>query len=509
MVNDLSVPDSKAEGITRPQTDYHYLPGDWTAEFVNQCYKNPALAAAETAAGAITVGSLIKYAPQISEASFAGCRLFKGLPGLTSFGVATVGASKLWLTDWSDLRDSLSKDGLFSTSALHNLASVGSDLAMIGGGVMRWIPQLKPNSWLASTAGALGRSASGIAWDASNSEALNGGTFPDATERRATTHSISVRNNIGGLESREYDLYLPKNYDGKDPLPVMFVLHGCYDKSPRGLMEADTGMDRIADERTANAPQGFAVVYPVSKVKDGTADWNSPGAGLTPTDSRYDDVEYFKSIVNDLSLNRELKIDLKSMHLSGFSSGGEFVEHLRGRMPHVFASVFSDHGTLRHTEAPALPGGRAAFTAVVSDNDQMLPPHGGFGAASWLYHNVLGKDVGGIAQSEPLAQFKVAAQDNCATGKPTVTQFDHVTLSEYPAAQTSGYPVKEYFIHSNHDGRSGGVLGSVFGRGPRGIATQHAWDGAGAGGLNLVGEKSNCLDTSRLAAELIKYRLPD
>lgn len=318
-----------------------------------------------------------------------------------------------------------------------------------------------------------------------------------------TNHmKVDVKNADGSPSSREYDVYLPVGYDGKKPLPVMFVLHGVTGGNGKGLMEAETKMNDIADARQA-AGDGFMVVYPVAGINNfpnsgglgKVQDWNSPGAGLTETNPKYDDVDYFKAMIDSLKNNSSIKVDADRMYLSGFSSGGAFSRHLRASLPHTFAGVASVHGTRLGTEANMMPGDHAADISIVSNSDDMLPATGGRG--------LMTLPLPRIADSKPLDQAPRAAADNACTGLPTVKRQGNFLVTEYGGSQCNGYPVKEFFYDG--DWRSG-KLGWLIGRGATGPA-QHAWDGTGAGGWPVVGEKNRAVDTSQLVVdELLKYK---
>ncbi len=261
-------------------------------------------------------------------------------------------------------------------------------------------------------------------------------------------------------------------------------------------MERETGMNRLAEEK------GFAVVYPIAKPRDQqylgkVYDWNSPGAGLTSPVSGYDDADYIKGILDNLK--KDAKIDERAIYAVGFSSGGAFSQHLRGRLPGVFAGVGSVHGTLLGTEAKPKPGDSTAFISVHSDSDHMLPVDGGRG--------LMTIPLPRVADSQPLMQKEVAREANQLDASPKVTVVGDVEITEYPRKNSSEAPVKEYLVRG---GWRGGALAGILGRGRDGFPANHAWDGLGEGGWPIVGEKNRHLDTSRLIVEeLLKYRKPD
>lgn len=309
-----------------------------------------------------------------------------------------------------------------------------------------------------------------------------------------TTVTVDVPVHGGKTERRGYDVYVPSGYDGKSRLPVMFIFHGVSGGDGKGLMEKETNMNAIADQKQ------FIVVYPWSKThspdplgKIKIQDWNSPGAGLTEPQSGYDDVDYVKSILKDLP--ERVGVDKDAIYVTGFSSGGQFARHLRGRIPETFAGVATVHGTLLGTEARPDPGDLAADISIVSSHDDMLPAGGGRG--------LMTLPLGRVRDSEPKNQFRQAANDNLCKGLPSVTRMDNFIISEYSPAQCHGFTVKEYYIDGDW---LSGKVGGIVGRGKVGPA-QHAWDGTGGGGWPIVGEKNRRIETSQLIAdELLKYR---
>ena len=76
-------------------------------------------------------------------------------------------------------------------------------------------------------------------------------------------------------------------------------------------------------------------------------------------------------------VNRDHRIDPSAVYTVGFSSGGQFAQHLRGRRPGTFAGIGSVHGTLLGTEAPPRFGDQTAFVSLHSNRDNMLPLNGG------------------------------------------------------------------------------------------------------------------------------------
>ncbi|MBY0357799.1 MAG: hypothetical protein K2W82_07340 [Candidatus Obscuribacterales bacterium] len=319
-----------------------------------------------------------------------------------------------------------------------------------------------------------------------------------AANARPSEHwSVETKLNSGDKEKRDYDIFIPKGYDGKNPLPAMVMLHGVTGGDGQGNLERESAMNALADEKQ------FVVIYPFAKISavpytfggGKIQDWNSPGAGLTRTDNSYDDVAYIDAVLKDAQA--KLNIDKERVSLAGFSSGGAFATHLWGRMPGTFAAVASVHGTSLGTETSPQLGDKAAFFSFLSKHDYMLPADGiGRGPMTMFMPR--------IATSNPYRQFEIARRTNLATGTPTVRTADGVTVTEFSADQCGGFPVRQIVIDG---GYKSGLLGTAIGYGKDGFPAKHAWDGAGKGGWPGIGEKNYRLSISRiLADELPKYK---
>lgn len=115
-----------------------------------------------------------------------------------------------------------------------------------------------------------------------------------------------------GSRDREYIVHVPAGYTGRNPIPLVMVLHGC-SQSHRGI-RAVSGFDAVADRG------GFAVVYPYvtsysgMRLRDCWGWWQSgeirPGAG---------EVQDLWHIVEEVQ--GELNVDPRRIHVSGLSSG--------------------------------------------------------------------------------------------------------------------------------------------------------------------------------------------
>ncbi len=439
------------------------LPGMISKEYSNLLHERPV--------AAVGVAGL-------TTAAAAG--LLWKMPAMSSHMAGAYGATKLVLTDAPDL---LSGAGA-KDYAKYGLACA-ADMAMVAGLAARYVPQVRRASMILTASGIGARVAADFLPDTARPQQKN--DFLSNPVPLSEKYSVAVSTKTAGSENRPYNAYIPEVKD--KALPVVLMLPGVQNDSAPG-MEAETGLNRLAKER------GFIAVYPFAKDKEQAMlgkvqDWNSPGAGLTTPDKSYDDVDYVRGVIDQIKT--KAKVDENAIYVVGFSSGGEFAQHLRGRMPGVFAGVGSIHGTLLGSEAK--PQDKAAFVSVHSDGDHMLPYTGGRGIMTSLLPRV--------ADSQPKSQVETALQANGLAGAaPRVSHFNEIRVSEY--GNKNNPPVKEFLIEG---GLRGGFLGGLVGRGRDAVPATHAVDGPGAGGWPIVGDKNRGLDTTRLVVdELLKHK---
>lgn len=438
---------------------------DLNSNYLNMWSAQPAKAAGLTAA-----------------TTLVGVGMFSKLPRVTAYGAGIYGATKLVLTDGHDLLAARNSEDVLKYGA-----SSLSDVTMMAGVAARYIPHLKKASMAITAAGVIGRVGSSFLPDSND--------YVDEKVTAPLSQRVSVDVPIAGgkTEKREFDVFIPKSAGDRE-LPLMLVMHGVADGNAAGIMENETAMNRLAEEKQ------FAVAYPIAKSQpymgNTIQDWNSPGAGLTPPQAGYDDVDYIKALIN--KVGTMTNVDQSALYATGFSSGGAFAQHLRGRMPGTFAGVASIHGTLLGTEARPVAGDQTAFISVHSSSDQMLPYGGGRGLMTVILPRV--------ADSNPRSQIPLALRGNGMSDAQAMRgSFRGVEVTEY-ATQPGQAPVKEYMVQG---GWQGGPLAAIFGRGRDGFPANHAWDGPGTGGWPVVGEKNRAFDVSRLVVEeLLRYKKP-
>ena len=143
---------------------------------------------------------------------------------------------------------------------------------------------------------------------------------------------------VGELK-RAYRQYLPTTYDGKTPLPLVFVFHG---RSQGGQdIEEITRFSEVAER------EQFIAVYLIGIHQH----WND-GRKIEPIwgAGNYDDVGFVKALLTHLQ--RTLAIDPNRVYATGMSNGGMFVQRLACEFSDPFAAVAPVDGTLPQDLVP-------------------------------------------------------------------------------------------------------------------------------------------------------------
>ncbi|MEA1873495.1 MAG: alpha/beta fold hydrolase [Bacteroidota bacterium] len=139
---------------------------------------------------------------------------------------------------------------------------------------------------------------------------------------------------------RDYLEYIPTDYTGTNPVPVVFGLHGLGDNMNNFY---NVGMNFIAD--TA----GFILIIPQAETfsaygQTSTA-WNSGASsyGITPNED-VDDTGFLMAILD--SLENNYNIDTESVYFFGFSMGGYMCNRLAAEVPDRINAIASVSGTI-------------------------------------------------------------------------------------------------------------------------------------------------------------------
>ncbi len=179
--------------------------------------------------------------------------------------------------------------------------------------------------------------------------------------------SISAQNtvedsfSIGGY-MRTYRVYVPAAYDGSEPWPLVFNLHGYGSNSLEQLFYSN--FQPIAD--TAR----FLMVLP-----DGTFDltgsrfWNA-GFGVA-----VDDVQFLSALLD--SLSARYQIDPQRVYSTGMSNGGFMSYTLACGLSNRIAAIASVTGSMTNLLAGACTPGRPVPVMQIHGTADPTVPYGG------------------------------------------------------------------------------------------------------------------------------------
>lgn len=146
-------------------------------------------------------------------------------------------------------------------------------------------------------------------------------------------------------DTREYFVHVPKGYDGKTAIPVVFMLHGSSGDGEKFY--------NISGWKEVGDAQNILTVFPSSwhycVIEDGatknTTKWNANGSfGYCVNEKPRDDVKFLNAIISELDL--KYNIDNKRIYLEGFSNGATMASECMITMSEKFAAIAANAGTL-------------------------------------------------------------------------------------------------------------------------------------------------------------------
>lgn len=265
-------------------------------------------------------------------------------------------------------------------------------------------------------------------------------------------------------KQREFEVHIPKGYDGHSPLPIVYMMHGLTENMD--MMREYSHMDRLSDEK------GFAVAYLQALPQRFPGlpffhenSWNFDHGTLTSKDPSYDDLDYFKAVKSDIE--KQLPIDTHREYIAGFSEGGQAAQYIAHEMPGTIAGIASVHGTLLDTDPRPNDNDPTAEISVLGNDDNILPMTGGHG---WFSEGALLKGwvlftVPKVSHSEPLAQSPAWAKADGDKNEQHIS-----TKVEEDTIYTGGRAPVVQIIRFRHKELDGVKRGG-----------EHAWDGGDGG----------------------------
>jgi polyhydroxybutyrate depolymerase len=181
---------------------------------------------------------------------------------------------------------------------------------------------------------------------------------------------------------REYIVYTPSNYDGNEPLPLLFCFHGF--TSNANLLMTYSRFNSLAES------ENFIAIYPQGLLFNGSTHWNVGGFTLG---SNVDDVGFVNLLLDELIA--EYNIDETRVYSTGMSNGGYMSFLLACQMSDRITAVASVTGSMTPQTYDACNPQRIVPVLQVHGNaDGTVPYNGAFWSKSinevisyWSRHN--------------------------------------------------------------------------------------------------------------------------
>ena len=166
---------------------------------------------------------------------------------------------------------------------------------------------------------------------------------------------------IGG-RTQSYFVHVPRGYDGKAPLALVFVLHGAT-QSPASA-ERMSGMSAKADEAK------FLAVYP-----RGTGDlptWNAGACCGYAMRNHVDDVAFLRALIE--RLESEYVVDRKRIYFTGISNGAMMSYRAACDVAGQVAAIAPVEGA---QDIPCHPSSPVSLIVFHGTADHLVPYDGG------------------------------------------------------------------------------------------------------------------------------------
>ena len=189
--------------------------------------------------------------------------------------------------------------------------------------------------------------------------------------QKLTAGDHRYRITVDGRE-REYLVYLPPAYDGRNPVPVVIMFHGGGGTARAAARE--TRWSRKADK------ENFLMVFPEGSRPDPSkpADFRTNGQTWADGSSRFnsevDDVGYIRAMIDDLKTH--FNLDDKRIHATGFSNGASMTYRVAYELSDTIASAAPVSGALwLEGQGPKRP---VPILYITGDSDPLNPLEGGY-----------------------------------------------------------------------------------------------------------------------------------
>lgn len=190
---------------------------------------------------------------------------------------------------------------------------------------------------------------------------------PLQTEAKAGETTVE-KMQIPGQHPAEYRLHLPKDYDGKEALPVVILYHGYgRTKGQGGTERGAEGMEEVSGLSELADKERFIAVFPNGDKKSSYSFNNGQWFF-----SKRDDEKYTERMLDELEDN--LNIDKDRIYMVGYSQGGSFTHNIANKMSDRVAAVVENAGWMTGKEK--LPESPFPIMSIQSKSDKVAPMNG-------------------------------------------------------------------------------------------------------------------------------------
>lgn len=142
----------------------------------------------------------------------------------------------------------------------------------------------------------------------------------------------------GPTGTRDYSLYIPQKYNGKTPLPLMVMLHGCL--QDLNTFAKETGMNEIAEK------YNFAVLYPEQSYQNNV--WKCWNWFKPENQTRDGELAIIAGMVEEMK--KSFPVNAQKIYVAGLSAGGAMASNLAACYNDIFSGA-AIHSGLEYAAA--------------------------------------------------------------------------------------------------------------------------------------------------------------
>jgi len=157
----------------------------------------------------------------------------------------------------------------------------------------------------------------------------------DSSKNYAGTHIFRIT--VDQVQ-RSYTIHVPNDYDGRQPLPVVIMLHGGGGTANAAI--AETGWANKAEK------EGFLAVFPEAMSRDPSQRssfvwnpqlWNDGSDRFYPDQKAPDDVAFIDTLIDDLC--SIFPVDREQIFVTGFSNGASMCFQIGAKLSKRIAAI--------------------------------------------------------------------------------------------------------------------------------------------------------------------------